>query len=196
MRNAYLSLARDRRRAMGEESEAAAAQNGDQQNGDQPPSEPEDGDGDSGAEAAISEDIFADLAGREEFVLSVTEKGFGVRSSAYDYRITGRGGQGLNNMDLSRRSDAIVAVFPIGHNDQLMLVTDTGMVIRVPVHDIRIARRGSAGVVVFKVGDGERVVSVARLPEVASEVAPEMADDNGNGNSDEPAADEPGADET
>ena len=100
-------------------------------------------------------------------MLSVTEKGFGVRSSAYDYRITGRGGQGLNNMDLSRRSDAVVAVFPIGHNDQLMLVTDAGMVIRVPVHDIRIARRGSAGVVVFKVGDGERVVSVARLPEVA-----------------------------
>ena len=106
-------------------------------------------------------------------MLSVTEKGFGVRSSAYDYRITGRGGQGLNNMDLSRRSDAVVAVFPIGHNDQLMLVTDTGMVIRVPVHDIRIARRGSAGVVVFKVGDGERVVSVAQLPEVA--------DENGNG---------------
>ena len=98
-------------------------------------------------------------------MLSVTEKGFGVRSSAYDYRITGRGGQGLNNMDLSRRSDAVVAVFPIGHNDQIMLVTDGGMVIRVPVHDIRIARRGSAGVVVFKVGDGERVVSVAQLPE-------------------------------
>jgi DNA gyrase subunit A len=190
MRNAYLSLARDRRRAMGEESEAAAAQNGDQQNGDQPPSEPEDGEGN--AEAAISEDIFADLAGREEFVLSVTEKGFGVRSSAYDYRITGRGGQGLNNMDLSRRSDAIVAVFPIGHNDQLMLVTDTGMVIRVPVHDIRIARRGSAGVVVFKVGDGERVVSVARLPEVA----PEVADENGNGTSDMSAVDEPATDET
>ncbi len=182
MRNAYLSLARDRRRAMGEESEAAASQNGDP-----PPPEPEDAE--TGAEAAISEENFADLAVREEFVLSVTEKGFGVRSSAYDYRITGRGGQGLNNMDLSRRSDAVVAVFPIGHNDQLMLVTDGGMVIRVPVHDIRIARRGSAGVVVFKVGDGERVVSVARLPE---------SDENGNGGngSDAAPADEPGADET
>ncbi|MGD9618006.1 MAG: DNA gyrase subunit A [Alphaproteobacteria bacterium] len=180
MRNAYLSLARDRRRAMGEESEAAAQA----PNGDQTPEPEED---DSGAGAAISEEIFADLAGREEFLLSVTEKGFGVRSSAYDYRITGRGGQGLNNMALSRRSDAVVAVFPIGHNDQLMLVTDTGMVIRVPVYDIRIARRGSAGVVVFKVGDGERVVSVARLPEVA--------DENGNGGSDT-AGDEPGTDET
>jgi DNA gyrase subunit A len=188
MRNAYLSLARDRRRAMGEESDAAAAsQNG---NGDQPPPEPEDSE--NGAEAAISEESFADLAGREEFVLGVTEKGFGVRSSAYDYRITGRGGQGLNNMDLSRRSDAVVAVFPIGHNDQLMLVTDTGMVIRVPVHDIRIARRGSAGVVVFKVGDGERVVSVAHLPEVA----PDGADENGNGNADAAASDEPDTDET
>jgi DNA gyrase subunit A len=187
MRNAYLSLARDRRRAMGEESEAAAAQNGDLQNGapEPEPEEGEDGPGDGSAEAAISEEIFADLAGREEFVLSITEKGFGVRSSAYDYRITGRGGQGLNNMELSRRSDAVVAVFPIGHNDQLMLVTDTGMVIRVPVHDIRIARRGSAGVVVFKVGDGERVVSVAHLPEVASEGADE------NGNADTAASDEP-----
>ncbi len=185
MRNAYLSMARDRRRAMGEESEAAAMQNGDQ-----PPPEPEDGE--NGGEAAISEETFADLAGREQFVLGLTEKGFGVRSSAYDYRITGRGGQGLNNMDLSRRKDAIVAVFPIGHNDQLMLVTDTGMVIRVPVHDIRIARRGSAGVVVFKVGDGERVVSVARLPEVADE----NGNGNGNGDSDEPAADEPDTDET
>jgi DNA gyrase subunit A len=180
MRNAYLGMARDRRRAMGEESEAAAALNGGE-----PP--PEDAEG--GGEAAISEEMFADLAGREEFVLSVTEKGFGVRSSAYDYRITGRGGQGLNNMDLSRRSDGIVAVFPIGHNDQLMLVTDAGMVIRVPVHDIRIARRGSAGVVVFKVGDGERVVSAARLPEVAEENGPE---ENGG---DEAAPDAPETDE-
>ena len=183
MRNAYLSLARDRRRADGRGERGGRRP----ERRRRPPPEPEDGE--TGAEAAISEEQFADLAAREEFVLSVTEKGFGVRSSAYDYRITGRGGQGLNNMDLSRRSDAVVAVFPIGHNDQLMLVTDGGMVIRVPVHDIRIARRGSAGVVVFKVGDGERVVSVARLPE---------SDENGNGgnSSDAAPADEPGADET
>src|SRR5205823_9390705 len=86
-----------------------------------------------------------------------------------DYRITGRGGQGIDNMDLTRRSDAIVAVFPVGHNDQIMLVTDGGMVIRCPVHDIRIARRRSQGVVIFKVGEGERVVSVARLPEESDE---------------------------
>jgi len=159
-RNAYLSLAARRRRQTDEESETAA----------EVPLEPEEADGEpAGDEGSISEETYADLAQREEFVLSVTEKGFGVRSSAYDYRITGRGGQGIDNMDLSRRRDAIVAVFPVGHNDQVMLVTDGGMVIRCPVDDIRIARRRSQGVVIFKVSDGERVVSVARLPEVSEE---------------------------
>ena len=159
-RNAYLSLAARRRRQTDEESETAA----------EVPLEPEEADGEpAGDEGSISEETYADLAQREEFVLSVTEKGFGVRSSAYDYRITGRGGQGIDNMDLSRRRDAIVAVFPVGHNDQVMLVTDGAMVIRCPVDDIRIARRRSQGVVIFKVSDGERVVSVARLPEVSEE---------------------------
>jgi DNA gyrase subunit A len=162
IRNAYLSLAARRRRQLGEESETA----------EEAPPEAEDENGTQ--EAAITEEIYTDLAAREEFVLSVTEKGYGVRTSAYDYRITGRGGQGIDNMDLSRRSDAIVAVFPAGHNDQVMLVTDGGMVIRCPVDGIRIARRRSQGVVIFKVGEGERVVSVARLPE--------EADENGNGN--------------
>ena len=164
IRNAYISLAARRRRQMGEESEvAAAAQDAE------PDEAPDDNGPENGGEAILSEDAFADLAQREEVVLSVTEKGFGVRSSAYDYRITGRGGQGINNMDLTRRRDAVVAVFPVGLSDQIMLVTDGGMVIRCPVHDIRIARRGSQGVVIFKVGEGERVVSVARLPEVSEE---------------------------
>jgi DNA gyrase subunit A len=160
VRNAYLSLAAKRRRQMGEESDTAAETplDADEPNGEN-----------GGEEGAISEEIYADLAQREEFVLSVTEKGYGVRTSAYDYRITGRGGQGIDNMDLSRRSDAVVAVFPVGHKDQVMLVTDGGMVIRCPVYDIRIARRRSQGVVIFKVGEGERVVSVARLPEEADE---------------------------
>jgi len=160
VRNAYLSLAAKRRRPVGEEGEAAA----------EVLLEPEEPNGENGGEeGTITEEMYTDLAQREEFVLSVTEKGYGVRTSAYDYRITGRGGQGIDNMDLSRRSDAIVAVFPVGHNDQVMLVTDGGMVIRCPVHDIRIARRRSQGVVIFKVGDGERVVSVARLPEESDE---------------------------
>jgi DNA gyrase subunit A len=142
------------------------------QNGDEVEviTEVEDIDSDvDGEETTLTDEEYADLVAREEFVLSVTEKGFGVRSLAYDYRIAGRGGQGINNMNLERRADAVVAVFPVGHNDQIMLVTDGGMVIRCPVGDIRIARRGSVGVVIFRVGDGERVVSVARLPEVAEE---------------------------
>ena len=172
MRNAYLSLAARRRRQTDEESDTAA----------DAPFEPEEAEGEpaGGDEGSISEENYADLAQREEFVLSVTEKGFGVRSSAYDYRITGRGGQGIDNMDLSRRRDAIVAVFPVGHSDQVMLVTDGGMVIRCPVDDIRIARRRSQGVVIFKVGDGERVVSVARLPE--------DSDENGEANGSEDSA--------
>jgi DNA gyrase subunit A len=139
--------------------------------------EPEDND--EGAEVTISEERYAYLAEHEEFLLSVTENGFGVRTSAYDYRITGRGGQGIDNMVWRRRDDAVVAVFPVGHNGQVMLVTDGGMVIRCPVNDIRIARRRSQGVVVFKVGEGERVVSVARLPEESEENGNTEPDDGG-----------------
>jgi DNA gyrase subunit A len=165
-RDAYLRRAAERRRQNGDEGEA----NG---NGGLAPPPPEL-DAQDGADEALngfvlSEERFADLAAREEFVLSVTEKGYGVRSSAYGYRITGRGGQGINNMDVSLRGDAVVAVFSVGNNDQIMLVTDGGTVIRCPVDDIRIARRGSAGVVIFRVGEAERVVSVARLPEVSEE---------------------------
>jgi DNA gyrase subunit A len=111
----------------------------------------------------------------------VTEKGFGVRTSAFDYRITGRGGQGIENMDLRRRDgDAVVAVFQVGTNGQVMLVTDGGMVIRCPVNDIRIARRRSQGVVIFKVGDGERVVSVARLPEEADASGDPAGEESGD----------------
>jgi DNA gyrase subunit A len=174
IRDAYIKLANERRRQNGE---------------DEPQAEPDDADG-TVAETAISEELFADLAAREEFLLSVTEKGFGVRSSAYGYRITGRGGQGINNMDLTRRSDAVVAVFPVGPKDQIMLVTDGGMVIRTSVDEIRIARRGSAGVVIFRVGEGERVVSVARLPEVAPEDNGENGDGANGTDSDEGAASE------
>ncbi|HWG80869.1 MAG TPA: DNA gyrase subunit A [Stellaceae bacterium] len=148
-RAAYLRLATQRRRN-GEESDADAA------------TEPEEGD--DAAEGTVSEEQFAELAQREEFILSVTEKGFGQRSSAYDYRITGRGGQGIENMNLTRRQDAVVAAFPAGAKDQLMLVTNTGMVIRVPIEGISIKRRRTQGMVVFKVEEGERVVSVAPLP--------------------------------
>jgi DNA gyrase subunit A len=180
VRDAYLSLAARRRRDIGEESEAEA----------EPPAGPDEPEAETEApEGSISEEVYADLAQREECVLSVTERGFGVRTSAYDYRITGRGGQGIENMDLRRREgDAVVAVFPVGGNDQIVLVTDAGMVIRCRVHDIRIARRRSQGVVVFKVGDGERVVSVARLPDDTEEngdATPEAAADDHHNDDDQ-----------
>jgi DNA gyrase subunit A len=166
LRDQYLKMASERRRQSGEDADG----NG---NGHSDLPEPEESDSDRRARGAadseapvLTDEQFAALAEREEFVLNVTERGFGVRTSAYDYRITGRGGQGIENMDLRRREgDAVVAVFPVGSTDQIMLVTDAGMVIRCPVHDIRIARRRSQGVVIFKVDGGERVVSVARLPD-------------------------------
>jgi DNA gyrase subunit A len=179
-RDAYLSLAARRRREGDEEAET------------QPDAPGDEAEADGGETGSISEETYADLAQREECVLSVTERGFGVRSSAYDYRITGRGGQGIENMDLRRREgDAVVAVFPVGGNDQIMLVTDAGMVIRCPVHDIRIARRRSQGVVIFKIGEGERVVSVARLPDDTEDGPEPTAEgaagerENGDGRRDE-----------
>jgi DNA gyrase subunit A len=173
IRDAYLSLAARRRREIGEDGDTAS----------EPSPDSEELEAETAAdESAISEEAYADLAQREECVLSVTERGFGVRTSAYDYRITGRGGQGIENMDLRRRDgDAVMAVFPVGGNEQSMWVTDAGMVSRCPGHDIRIARRRSQGVVIFKVGDGERVVSVARLPddtEDSGEAAAELSADD------------------
>jgi DNA gyrase subunit A len=162
-RYAYLRLAAERRRALPEENgteDAVAA-------------EPEE----NGGDATISEEQFADLAAREEFVLTLTEKGFGKRTSAYDYPITGRGAQGRENNDPNKGQGATAAVFPVAESDQIMLVTDGGMVIRVPVDGISLRRRRSGGVMVFKVGDGERVVSVARLAEAGDNGAGDNGED-------------------
>jgi DNA gyrase subunit A len=168
-RDAYFQMARERRRLAGEEDSPEETQ-----------TEPEEDEETASGEAPVrlTEEQYQELAAREEFVLSVTEKGYGVRTSAYDYRITGRGGQGLENMRLNRRQDAMVAVFPIGENDQIMIVTDGGMVIRTPVRDIGIKRRRTQGVMVFRVGDGERVVSVARLADMGDD---EPGEENGGG---------------
>ena len=158
-RDAYLSLASKRRRLTGAESDAAIETpmaDAAADDGSELPEGSEPGE--------IDEARFAELDRREEFLLSVTSKGFGVRTSAYRFRITGRGGQGIENMNLGKRGDAVVAVFPVQHGDEIVLVTDLGQVIRCPVHDIRIAGRGTAGVVVFRVSAAEeRVVSVATL---------------------------------
>ena len=95
----------------------------------------------------------------------MTENGYGKRSSAYEYRRTNRGGQGITNIDTSERNGCVVASFPARQGEQLMLVTDQGKMIRTTVGDIRIAGRNTMGVTIFKVAEGEHVVSVAKIDE-------------------------------
>src|SRR5689334_15999814 len=123
------------------------------------------------AAATLSEDRFRELQGKEEFVLTVASSGFGKRTSAYEYRVTGRGGKGVELMRLPDGGQ-VVAAFPVLDGDQIMLVTDGGTLIRCPVHDIRIAGRATRGVRIVNVSEGERVVSAIRIGE----------DDAGNGN--------------
>ena len=99
----------------------------------------------------------------------MTENGYGKRSSAYEYRRTNRGGQGITNIDTSARNGCVAASFPATPGEQLMLVTDQGKVIRTTVGDIRIAGRNTMGVTIFRVADGEHVVSVAKIEEAEEE---------------------------
>lgn len=102
-------------------------------------------------------------AEHEQFIITVTENGYGKRSSAYEYRVTNRGGSGIVNIVTSQRNGKVAASFHIEDNDQLLLITEGGQLIRCPVHDIRIAGRNTQGVTVFKTSKGQRVVSVARI---------------------------------
>ena len=115
------------------------------------------------ADVSLSEERFDELADGEEFILTVTENGYGKRSSAYEYRIAGRGGQGIANIETSDRNGLVVASFRVKQSDQLVLVTDGGQLIRCPVKDIRIAGRRTQGVTIFKTSEEEKVVSVTRL---------------------------------
>ena len=175
-RAAYLRMAAQRRRGEGEpeEPQPEAAEDAG-----------ENGNGEGAPVATLSEERFAALAVDEEFILTVTTKGFGKRTSAYDYRVAGRGGQGIANIDTTERNGRVVASFPVRHQDQLMLVTDGGQLIRIPVDDIRIAGRKTQGVTLFKVEGSERVMSVTRLMTddgAAGDPAPAAATDPaGNG---------------
>ncbi len=117
-------------------------------------------------ESGLSDARIAELAIQEQFILSVTEHGYGKRSSAYDYRIAGRGGLGITSIDTSERNGAVAGSFAVGHGDQIMMVSDGGQLLRCPVADIRIAGRNTQGVILFNLGENERVVSVTRLGEV------------------------------
>jgi DNA gyrase subunit A len=112
---------------------------------------------------SLSPERIAELEGAEQFVLTISSEGFGKRTSAYDYRRTGRGGQGLIAQDLSKRGGRLVASFPATAANEILLVTDQGQLIRVPVGQIRIAGRNTQGVTIFRTAEEEHVVSVERL---------------------------------
>ncbi|TDQ80574.1 DNA gyrase subunit A [Dongia mobilis] len=158
-RDAYLRLAAQKRRelaaASGEEGELAESS---------PEAEEVTAPG-----AEMSPERFAELEAKDELILTVTAKGYGKRTSAYEYRLTGRGGQGVANIEMSARNGHVVTSFTVTDDDQIMLVTDGGQLIRCPVHDIRVARRQTQGVKVFTVAEDEQVVAVAHMPDMMDE---------------------------
>jgi DNA gyrase subunit A len=121
--------------------------------------------GEREGECTLSSDRLAEMAEAEQFILTVTENGFGKRTSAYEYRRTGRGGQGYTNIDTSERNGRVIASFPVKPGEQIMLATDQGKMIRTTVGSIRIAGRNTQGVMIFRVDPSEHVVSVARIDE-------------------------------
>ncbi len=123
----------------------------------------------SGEEAALSPERYAQLGAREQFVLAVSEQGFGKRTSSYEYRTMGRAGQGIVAMAMGARNAAIAAAFPVEDSDHLMLITNQGQTIRVPVAGISIQRRSAQGVTLFRLEESERVVSVERIAEPSGE---------------------------
>ena len=123
------------------------------------------------AEGAIElgESRYVEMSAAEQFVLTISEKGFGKRTSSYEYRTTGRGGKGIVAMAITEKNGRLVASFPVEESDQIMLVTDGGQLIRCPVDGIRIAGRATQGVIVFSTAESERVASVERLTEETQE---------------------------
>ncbi len=137
--------------------------------------EAEDANGESDDETAIastlSQERYAQMSASEQFVLTISENGFGKRTSSFEYRITGRGGKGIVAMAVNDRNGNLVGSFPVEDDNQLMLVTNGGQVIRVPVDGIRIVGRSSQGVTIFRTAADEKVVSVERI------VEPEASDE-------------------
>jgi DNA gyrase subunit A len=127
--------------------------------------EGEEGDG----AIELGQARYAELSAAEQFVLTISEKGYGKRTSSYEYRTTGRGGKGIVAMAITERNGRLVASFPVEESDQIMLVTDGGQLIRCPVDGIRIAGRSTQGVIIFSTAEGERVASVERLSEEGEE---------------------------
>lgn len=146
-RAAYVKHANAMRRATGDDVEDAAAPDDEEAEGD----------------VTLSVERIAELGAAEEFILTVSTEGFGKRSSAYEFRRTGRGGQGLLAQDLTKKGGRLAASFPVEEFDEILLVTDQGQLIRTPVNQIRMVGRNTSGVTIFRTSKEEHVVSVERL---------------------------------
>jgi DNA gyrase subunit A len=168
-RAAYLKQATMLRRAQGEDVGEPEADEAAEEN--------------SGSDAELTMARFAELGAKEQFVLTVSERGYGKRSSSYEYRTSGRGGKGIVAMVVNERNGPLVASFPVADTDQIMLVTDGGQLIRCPVNDVRIAGRNTQGVTIFKTDADERVVSVEHIPDEGDDDV-----ENGDGNGDTPVS--------
>ena len=120
----------------------------------------------------LGEQRYVEMSAAEQFVLTISENGYGKRSSSFEYRTTGRGGKGIVAMSVNNRNGKLVASFPVEDSDQIMLVTDNGQLIRCPVEDIRVAGRSTQGVIVFDTAEDEHVVSVEHITDET---------ENGNG---------------
>jgi DNA gyrase subunit A len=128
------------------------------------------------SDITLSESRLKEMEEAEQFILTVTENGYGKRSSAYEYRVTGRGGSGIVNIITSSRNGKVVSSMPVAHGDEAMLLTDKATLIRTRVDDIRIAGRNTQGVTILRVGEGEKVVSVVRF--TAEAAAEESAEED------------------
>jgi len=120
----------------------------------------------------LSQERYAQMSALEQFILTVSENGYGKRTSSHEYRITGRGGKGIVAMAVNKRNGNLVASFPVNEDDQIMLISDGGQTIRLPVggdKPIRIVSRGSQGVIVFDTAEDEKVVAVERISETEGE---------------------------
>jgi DNA gyrase subunit A len=116
-------------------------------------------------ETSLSQERYAQMSAAEQVILTISENGYGKRTSAYEYRVSGRGGKGITAMAVNERNGPLVASFAVEENDEIMLVTDQGQMIRCPVHDIRKTGRSAQGVIVFDTADDEHVVSVEHITE-------------------------------
>ena len=119
--------------------------------------------------AILSDEKYAEMGASEQFVLSISNNGYGKRTSTFEYRVTGRGGKGIIAMVVNDRNGNITDSFPVDSTNQIILVTNNGKLIRCPVDDIRIASRSTQGVKIFDVDDQEQVVSVERLGDLESD---------------------------